>query len=403
MFVAGSSVKRFLDENKTSPIVSVWKKYKILLVALQKVFQFLDRYYLLNVDDEHGNLNTVGITIFKQNFYNQDDTVDALTELLDHARLNIINDTPSNDEDIMLLFELLVAVNCIDIKITKKHTISFKSINILFENDILRDINRSMQTFYSIQVKQWISEKPCIDALHIIQNLFEFEESHIVYHLYNEHKFINIYLSSLQKSIITNHAEAIINLPSSCTLFFSNPDQYVEQIQLLYQLFSKSYEEGSDSVALTYLADKLTKCIEEEVAHFMNSAGQNPKQVIDGLMDLNKKSTLWVESCFNQDQKFCRARELGMRLAMNKIQKLPAVMALYCDHLLKVVFKNASDDDMKVDLERILALLVLVENKDVFFEAYRVSLGRRLLKQEIVSFDVETSVVDQLRYAFFIR
>ncbi len=79
--------------------------------------------------------------------------------------------------------------------------------------------------------------------------------------------------------------------------------------------------------------------------------------------------------------------------------RCPNLLAAFCDLLLRKspTSRRLSSDEILARLKKVLLVLKYVNSKDLFMEAHKAHLMRRLILETSADSDLEELMVDQLR------
>ena len=82
---------------------------------------------------------------------------------------------------------------------------------------------------------------------------------------------------------------------------------------------------------------------------------------------------------------------------MNKFNKTPHYIALYCDNAQRYTFKQKSMTDIKSEIDDLIKLFCCLNGCDEFITAYEILLADRLLNKLSVNDEAEEDVIKKLQ------
>jgi cullin 3 len=104
-----------------------------------------------------------------------------------------------------------------------------------------------------------------------------------------------------------------------------------------------------------------------------------------------------VENCFANDNKFQTKVHQSFDDILNKDRTSAYYLALYSDEQMRNGFRSCTDKAVELSVDRMVAVLRHISDKDVFESYYKNQLSRRLLGQKSVSEDIEKLMISKLK------
>ena len=107
-----------------------------------------------------------------------------------------------------------------------------------------------------------------------------------------------------------------------------------------------------------------------------------------------------VKHCFNGNSSFEIARAQGFESFINLDlgeDTLAEVMATWTDQILRKNGLKMAEDQVDPYLERFVKLFAHLTDKDIFIEAFKNLLAKRLLSEKSESIDYERCIVTKLK------
>ncbi|PAA60823.1 hypothetical protein BOX15_Mlig030544g1, partial [Macrostomum lignano] len=156
-----------------------------------------------------------------------------------------------------------------------------------------------------------------------------------------------------------------------------------------------------------YVADRGLEAVKSVSSAVLSSEGQDAKLYVDTILGVHRKYYNLVLQAFSNNRRFVEALDKACmkfinrneltKLAKNN-QKTPELLARYSDALLKKGSKdNVVGDELEDTLTHVMTVFKYIEDKDVFQKFYSRFLSRRLVYNQSVSEDVESSMISKLK------
>ena len=195
---------------------------------------------------------------------------------------------------------------------------------------------------------------------------------------------------------------------------FNIPMEKQDQMETMYNLFERTRLLDTDRDDYN-----LTKNLSDSFGNFVFAMGkiivdkrrnvletQDKKEdssdpdFVDGLILLHSRSTEMICKMFSNDVVFQSAQKSRFTDVMNDNASNEianaSMLAYYADRILKGSVR-ATEDQIELALDNVIALFNYVTDKDMFAETYQDLLSARLVSKKSISDDLEKYIVQKLK------
>ena len=361
-----------------------WENHKTYIKWMEKIFQYLDRYFvnMRSVDP----LRTKGLSIFKSLVFDEisSDATMALLELIDAEREGHVI-----PED--------AVQTCVEMYIWLGND-SLTVYNSEFEEALLP----ASAAFYARRAKTWM------DSLDLPDYLVKSEQS-----LRAEEDRVSRYLStsSLAKlkgvaiiQLLKEPQSALLAKPTSIGALLEQ--DRLDDLARAYRMFAL-VDGGLTPLAsafrqfLTSKGNALVDSKEEQTRSMSRTEALADPSFVQSLIQLHDKYKSVVGSCFQSDTLFQKSLKEAFEVFVNRdlADKIstPALMSSFCDRLLKRSQERLSEELVEEQLTKLVDLFSFLSDKDDFAEIYRNQLAKRLLGDLSASDEAEKSLIQKLK------
>lgn len=387
-FLALSS---FSGEELLTRLAALWEKQTILVFWMQRVFQYLDRFFTKN-NHECPDLFSVALSAFQFCVYDRVKAkcIDAMVEVINRER----NGQDVDQDVLRLLVEMLCTVGDQAPKIVKQKTTCDRlfwqsSAKRLYREDFEAQFLATTAEYYRAQVAGWLAEYSCPRFLLEVARRLDDEEKRL--NQYLDRSSEKELRETAQRELILNTGKQLVEMESGCQAMFQN--QRYSELSRMYKLFRK------EPTMLPHMTGIMEPYIEERCTKIVNDPQmiENPPDYISQVLELKQEMDDLVAKCFDNDSQFQKARNRGLENVLNKDTRCSKYLALYCDLQLKKGLKGRNEDEVNTLVSQVVSLFAHLKDKDIFLDAYKRSLSKRLLNKLSVSNDAESAFINKLR------
>ncbi|CAK9079051.1 Cullin-3A (AtCUL3a) [Durusdinium trenchii] len=393
---AMSSLALVSGEELLSALADLWEKNTILVFWMQRVFQYLDRFFTKS-STEHPDLFKAALQCFTDTVYSKvkDKCVAAMVAVVNRER----DGYEINQDVLRLLVEMLCTVGDTGPKVVKqKEGIDKSSADRLlwqsqargsYKNDFESSLLSATQEYYRNKVAGWMAAYSCPIFLAEIQKRLDDEESRLSRYLdsSSETELKRV----VQMELILNTAKQLVEMSTGAQSMFQN--QRYEELKLMYRIFKR------EPTMLPHLISVMEPYIEQRCSRIVEDQQMidNPPTYTERVLELKKEVDDMVVSCFESDTGFQKGRNKGLEAILNKDTRCAKYLALFSDLQLKKGLKGRNEDEVQSLVNQVVGLFAHLKDKDIFLDIYKSALSRRLLNKLSVSNDAEDCFITKLK------
>ncbi|CAJ1446781.1 unnamed protein product [Effrenium voratum] len=387
-------------EELLKALAQLWEKNRILIFWMQRVFQYLDRFFTKG-NAEHPDLFKAALQCFTETVYSKvkDRCVAAMV-----AEVNRERDGAEVDQDVLrLLVEMLCTVGDSSPKVIKQKEGTDKNSadrllwqsqekqgRQLYKADFENLLLATTQEYYQSKVAGWMAMYTCPQFLQEIQRRLDDEDRRLSRYLdSSSEKDLKMVV---QRELILNTAKELVEMSSTGAQAMFMQQRH-EELKLMYRIFRR------EPSMLPYIIAVMEPYIEQRCSRIVEDQQMidNPPTYTEKVLELKKEVDDMVTSCFDSDTGFQKGRNKGLEAVLNKDTRCAKYLALYCDLQLKKGLKGRNEDEVQTLVNQAVGLFAHLKDKDIFLDIYKSALSRRLLSKLSVSNDAEDCFITKLK------
>ena len=364
--------------------------FTILARWLSKVFNYIDRYYLMF--NQHDSTCLVSLNTFRQVVFT-DLREKLLAALMDEFTKHREKDDVNWDV-LHKTIETFINVGYKkDVRLVKVgENFQWTGEKNLNEYDELFEKNFIIKTqqYYTIKCNDWIQSLNCPEFIDVVLEKLEMEEKIAQEHM--DPKTLGKLKLTLNSVLIEKEAQTVISKEGTGVKEMLN-NKKLDELRKMYELYSRV--EGT----LKYILLEIGPYIESRGLEVINNEElqKDPVKFTSKLLELKKEMDEIVADCFKDDPKFNQNRDRSFQNFMNKFSETPQYMAEYCDHMFRVGIKGMSQNEIEDNLDAVIRLFRCLHNRDIFIKAYTKHQATRLLNKTSLNNDSEKSMISKLK------
>mmetsp|Transcript_44914 Transcript_44914/g.124911 ORF Transcript_44914/g.124911 Transcript_44914/m.124911 type:complete len:754 (-) Transcript_44914:201-2462(-) len=372
-------------------LAELWEKQTILVFWMQRVFQYLDRFFTKN-NNEYPDLFSAALRSFQEAVYDRvkDKCIGAMIETINRER----NGNDIDQDVISLLVEMLCTVGDPQPKIVKQKDVCDRllwqsSSKGFYKNDFETKLLSTTAEYYRGKVAGWLAECSCPQFLEEADRRLKDEEKRLKQYLdRSSEQELRVVV---QRELILNTAKQLVEMDSGCQAMFLNRKH--EELTNMYRLFRR------EAKMLPFMTAVMEPYIEQRCAKIVEDPQMvdDPPQYIQEVLELKTELDNMVATCFDNDSGFQKARNRGLENILNKDTRCAKYLAGFCDLQLKKGLKGRNEDEMNLLVGQVVSLFAHLKDKDIFLDFYKRALSRRLLNKLSVSNDAEDTFITKLK------
>lgn len=367
-----------------------WEKLTMLVYWMQRVFQYLDRFFTQN-NKEYPDLFTAALLSFQEIVYVRvrSKCVDAVINAINAER----NGGELDQDMIRMLVEMFCTVGDQRPKVLKckdRERLLWQSQSKgVYKADFESVLLKTTADHYKQKVTGWMAEYTCPQFLEEVARRLEDEEKRLSRYL--DRSSEQELRSVVQRELILNTAKELVAMESGCQTMFSG--KKYSELTLMFRLFRKEPTMLKEMTALMepYIEERCTKIVDDQ------QMIDNPPTYIEQVLELKAELDGMVAKCFENDSAFQKARNRSLENVFNRDTRCAKYLAMYCDLQLKKGLKGRNEDEMMQLVSQSVGLFAHLKDKDIFLDFYKRALSRRLLNKLSVSNDAEDAFITKLK------
>lgn len=382
-------------EELLTSLANLWEKNTILVFWMQRVFQYLDRFFTRsNKGYGIADLFSAALECFKEVVY------DRLKQKCISAMLDAINKERNCfqiDQDVLKkLIEMLCTVGGSSPTIVKQRSVECgdrlwwqSASKGVYKWDFESVLLSATSQYYKAKAAGWLAEYSCPLFLEEVKRRIEDEERRLT--LYLDRSSEGELRAVIQRELILSTGAALVSMDTGCRSMFNN--RKYDELKLMFKLFRQ------EPTMLPYITELMEPYVEQRCKSIVDDQSMidDPPAFVEQVLDLKNELDEMVSSCFANEALFQKARNKGLEKILNKDTRCAKYLALYCDLQMRKGLKGKSEDEMMSLVSRVVALLAHLKDKDIFLDFYKRSLSKRLLNKMSVSNDAEDAFLGKLK------
>jgi cullin 1 len=208
----------------------------------------------------------------------------------------------------------------------------------------------------------------------------------------------------VETELLSNHKSRVLDDPDAGTEALLL-NWKVDDLTRMFRMF-KRVERGLEPMS-AIVRNFIKKEGNEINSKFAGGTLESSKY-IDACLELHDKYTELFHGSFEDHEAFNKARREAYEVFMNETLTQPTkqegqppvkvtvseLLSLYCDNLMKST--SISSDELDAILQKVVALFVYIQDKDLFQEFYRKQMSKRLLMSKTDN-DNEKLLISKLK------
>lgn len=431
----GDSIRRYLrrvvlpamrhkrGEHLLADVVSRWELHKIHNRWMFKIFQYLDRYYV-----EHHNMPTLqeaGLRAFKVEVF------DAIKGELTRAVIELINKERAGDVGV----DRSLLRKCCELFIAMGGSLAADTSLDVYADEFQAPLLAASREFYASKAAAWMSSDDVPTYLAKVEGVLEGEAARVAAYM---HPSTESPLLRAIETVLLAAQQAKLLENESTGLRVMLRDDRREDLARVYRLFDRLEDglvpvarvlrEHFQSIGLNIVkereAGRLTAAATAAAAAAAGGAGAGAASggagappapppssgkedasdptFVTALLDLHERAKAVVNNEFRGNTMFQKALKDAFEVFVNK--ETPTLklsnadmVAGFVDRLLRGGGERMSEEQVEEACERVVQLFAYIADKDVFGDAYRRDLAKRLLNQRTLGSDAERAMITKLK------
>eukprot|EP00742_Colponemidia_sp_Colp-10_P012374 GILJ01013887.1.p1 GENE.GILJ01013887.1~~GILJ01013887.1.p1 ORF type:complete len:778 (-),score=125.49 GILJ01013887.1:93-2393(-) len=371
-----------------------WENHKIFVYWMQRVFQYLDRYYCPN--NNLPPLFQLGLNILLTGFF------ENIKNELQSAFLSVIQrdrEDETTDRGLMrTICNMFVQVGMTDVKITKGKDATGQADVLLWSGGANKHIYttnfeapflKASHDYWEAQAVLWLETMSCLEYVRKVHQVIESENERVRQFL--DDSTTPKLMSILDDVLILAHASQLLEMDSGILFMIKN--EQTNNLALLYQFLKRvpATLDIAAAIVQPYLCERGDTIVKN------TELIKTPIPYVAELLKFKQQVDDMVKGPFENHAIFQKARNKAFEVFMNYDSKNAQMLAVYCDFQLKKDLKGKSEAETEATLDNIVKLFCHLHDRDIFVTYYKIHLSRRLLQHSSVSDEAEHLMIEKLK------
>eukprot|EP01029_Cantina_marsupialis_P007579 TRINITY_DN184_c0_g3_i2.p1 TRINITY_DN184_c0_g3~~TRINITY_DN184_c0_g3_i2.p1 ORF type:complete len:739 (+),score=206.46 TRINITY_DN184_c0_g3_i2:70-2286(+) len=254
----------------------------------------------------------------------------------------------------------------------------------MFENDFLEETSQ----FFRCEAQEFIANSTTVEYLRKVSKRFKEEEGRANLYLHVG-RTLEPLLQRVAEELIKANAFDLVTSDTGCEVLLRNSDY--DNLLLMYELFS--HKPKSTDAMLSYLSGY----IKEHGMKIVTECKTEPVRFVDELLELHTRISMISDRSFKKDHDFQKSIKEAFEVLMNAEEFCARNLSFYMDRFMNRSARTLSDTEIDEVLNNVIRLFRYLQDKDVFEDFARKSLGKRVLMKSSVDNDVEKKFISKLK------
>ncbi len=366
------------DEQLLQTLVTKFLYNRVVMSMLKDVLLYMDRSFVV----EQGCLPVyeLGLSVFfkvvlqNENFRNR--VRRLLLESIERERRGQLVDSGLMKYTLGMFVEVGSAIG-------------ENLYEIEFENAFLE----TTRQFYRLEGSEFMAKNTCPDYLRKAEArvLDEINRSNAYLEPVSEPKLMAV----VKDELVANQVNTLIEMEGSGVDSMLENDK-IDDLRRMYCLF--------------YSVPEATKALRDAMCCNIKRTGMvliqaqqdtpDPSTFLTGLLEMQEKYNTIVQEAFSGETLAQKRMKGAFSSFINKDRRCAVYLAKYVDRLLKSRIKGLGEDEMEIQLDRVVTVFQFLEDKDIFENYYRNYLSKRLLSGRSgrgTGSDAEKAMISKLK------
>lgn len=361
-----------------------WQRHQMVVKGLQKMFMYLDRFYVINNEDILP-LAKKGFKVFHELLY---------SKFKAHARKCLLTAIHREREGEGQDKDLLASA----VKVFVDLSFKLDSKIVMYETDFQKYLLSSSRDYYKSKSRLWMDEDSCPEYLKKAETALEQEQGRVQNYL---HQSSNVPLmEACRDEILRFHENELLAKSSGIDSMLQQ--EQLEDLSRLFRLYDR-LEGGNEPIAEAFkvhvrqlgfqlIADSKAK----RTQAIKNKENVNEHELITSLIDLHERFQNIVHKAFQKHQMYEKMLKSAFEEFINKELYVSNLLARFIDAVL-VSSSKVQIDDLEKTLDHVVVLYGYIRDKDLFEEKYQAFLAQRLLLGTSTSRQAEKNMIAKLK------
>ncbi|KAG6850729.1 hypothetical protein H0H93_009352 [Arthromyces matolae] len=396
-FGIGNRIDDLQDEELLKYYAEQWDRYTIGANYINRLFTYLNRHWVKRERDEGRKavypvytlaLVQWNIHLFKPIQQKQSKLANAVLRIIESQR----NGETIDQGLVKKVIDSLVSLGLDETDPDKACLTEYKNH---FETPFLK----ATEAYYRKESLAFLANNSISDYLKMAEERLKQEEDRVERYLISASR--KPLISTCEDVLIREHAPTLWEHFQHLLEFDKDED-----LQRMYALLSR-LPEGLEPLRKgfeQFVKNAGLSAVLTIVGELEEETDMDPKTYVHTLLHVHNKNLATVRRSFRHEAGFKASLDRACADFVNRnaatgnsSSKSPELIAKYADGLLRKGNKMAEEDELDAELDRVVALVEYVNEKDVFQNFYAKTLSKRLIHNASVSDDAEKSMNSKLK------
>jgi hypothetical protein len=383
-----------------------WKKYKLVIQGMSKLFMYLDRFYTSSENESAFALKEQAYRLFQTHIYEPHRA---------QARQFVLEQVDRERDNEAINRHMLK--NAVDVFDELGRLIRDGAMGA-YVDDLEKELVARAGAFYSLRARAWLQTDSCPTYMAKVEKVMRDEASRVEAFL-NRHTleplqrecYTQLLCGDTQKTLLEMRTGVAHMLRTNATedlsrinRIYNDEDlgpvacivrEYISDCGLAIVnewCTTANAERETEKAASTATATATTAAAATTAA----TTDKPQSSLVQSLVDLHAQYKALVRTCFAGKPAFQRALKEAFEGFINRDNRVSKMLARYANDVLKKGSK-VNVQSVEQTLEDVVALYGYVQEKDVFERDYQLHLAKRLLLNVCESQHSEKSMIAKLK------
>jgi cullin 1 len=302
----------------------------------------------------------------------------------------------------------------VDRSLLKRCTEVFVAMGIgrldVYHAELETPLLSATRTFYRAAAAQWLDACSTPEYLERAESALTAEAERVRMFLHETTE--SVLLLVLEDEVLKAHQSSLLDKPGSgvADMLASKARSDLARLYRLYARvngglipLARAVREYIQGAGLAVVAAREASAASDAGPKKLpkGAAAEGDVQFVKSLLELLSESKALIATVFGGHSLFQKALKDAFEVFVNKDTSCAVsgtqAIAGYCDRLLRSGGERLSDELLQEELQSVVNLFSYIVDKDMFGDAYRQALSKRLLAGRSASRDAEKSIVSMLK------
>ncbi|KAK8767527.1 hypothetical protein V5799_005688 [Amblyomma americanum] len=354
-----------------------WNDHQTRMNRIRDIVRYLEQVHVPRY--RVCSVHKLGVLLFRDEVARHGDILPKLQECL--------LQTMSRDREGEMVDRLSVKNAC---QMLGKLGVNSRSV---YEEDFERPYLAESAKFYALESQKQLAAKSAIDYIDMAEQRINEESQRAKLCL--DPGTERLIQQVVFQELVASHVNSIVAKEDSGVVALLK-NQRVGDLTRIFRLLSRA-ENGRRAV---------TEC----VSNYLRGLGRSLMAedgdkadslcLVKKLFDLKYHYEHILNTCFNDEFLVKKIISADFEYILSLNRKSPEYVALFADDMLRKGIKGMAEQEIKQLLDKIIVFVRFLHEKDLFENFYRQTLCKRLLLNQIVSQEAESTMVNKLKAEF---